>query len=88
MEAMALGLPCISTDCDGGGARFLIEDGKNGLLVPKENAEQLADAMRRCLADQQFMDQLGNRARDICDRLSAERIYSEWEAAINRVVKE
>lgn len=34
MEAIALGLPCISTDCDGGGAAFLIEDGVNGLLVP------------------------------------------------------
>ena len=33
MEAMALGLPVISTDCPAGGSKYLIENGNNGLLV-------------------------------------------------------
>lgn len=45
MEAMALGLPCISTDCRPGGARTLIKSGKNGIIVPPRNVNALADKM-------------------------------------------
>lgn len=86
MEAMALGLPCISTDCDGGGARFLIENEKNGLLVPKGNVETLAAAMDRMLSDYAFAEQCGEEAHKICERLAPERIYGEWEQFIKDVV--
>ena len=36
MEAMALGIPSISTDCSPGGARDLIVEGKNGWITPQE----------------------------------------------------
>lgn len=45
MEAMALGLPCISTDCRPGGARTLIKSGKNGIIVPPRNVNALVDKM-------------------------------------------
>jgi glycosyltransferase involved in cell wall biosynthesis len=45
MEAMAAGLPVISTDVSG--IPELIDDGVNGLLVPSEDAEALADAIWR-----------------------------------------
>ena len=41
-EAMAIGLPCISTDCKTG-PKDLIDDGKNGYLVPCGDAKSLAD---------------------------------------------
>ena len=85
MEAMALGMPCISTDCDGGGAAFLIESGKNGLLVPKGDVEALASAMRRMLTDSPFAEQCGKNAHDICNRLSPEKIYDQWESFIQQV---
>lgn len=86
MEAMALGLPCISTDSDGGGARFLIDNEKNGLLVPKGDVDSLAKAMRRMLHDQFFAENCGREARKICERLAPERIYGEWERYIQEVV--
>ena len=86
MEAMALGLPCISTDCDGGGARFLIENGKNGLLVPKGDVDALADAMKRMLSDREFAESCSREAHKICERLNPERIYGEWEQFIKDVV--
>ena len=43
MEAMALGLPIISTNV--GGMPFLIEHNVDGLLVDKENPEQMAKAI-------------------------------------------
>lgn len=45
LEAMSEGLPVISTDSDGGGPRFVLQNGRYGLLVPKGDLESLAAAM-------------------------------------------
>ncbi len=86
MEAMALGLPCISTDCDGGGAKFLIDNEKNGLLVPKGDAGALAAAMIRMLSDREFAEQCGQEAHKICELLAPEKIYGEWERFVKEIV--
>ncbi len=44
-EAMREGLPVISTDAAGGGARFVLDDGRAGMLVPREDRAALAEAM-------------------------------------------
>jgi glycosyltransferase involved in cell wall biosynthesis len=44
-EAMREGLPVISTDAAGGGARFVLDDGQAGLLVPRGDRAALAQAM-------------------------------------------
>lgn len=88
MEAMALGLPCVSTDCGGGGARFLIEDGKNGLLVPQKDVDALADAMRRLLRDKDYAASLGRDANNVCQRLHPDNVYGMWEKFIENVIKE
>lgn len=87
MEAMALGLPCVSTDCKGGGARFLIDDRKNGLLTPTGDVEALAKAMERMLSDREFAYRCGVEAHKICERLAPEKIYGEWKRFIEEIVK-
>lgn len=52
LEAMAIGLPCVCTDCLGGGAREMITDGENGLLVPMNDVDMLAQAMCRIVEDE------------------------------------
>lgn len=82
IEAMALGLPCVSTDCEGGGASFLIENGRNGILVPRGDASALSEAMLHMLTDKNFAKQCGNEAYKIGDRLSPDIIYGQWEKTI------
>jgi glycosyltransferase involved in cell wall biosynthesis len=50
VEALALGIPVVSTDCPNG-PREILEDGKYGILVPVEDPSALADAMARTLDD-------------------------------------
>ena len=85
MEAMALGLPCISTDCPCGGPRFLIKDGVNGLLVPVGDREALGEAMRKILDSPFFALSCASNAQDICKTLAPDKIYGEWEKYITAV---
>jgi glycosyltransferase involved in cell wall biosynthesis len=61
MEAMALGLPVISTPLSG--IPELIEDGVSGLLVPEKNEIALADALERLIKDADLRNSLGRAAR-------------------------
>lgn len=48
-EAMSAGCAVITTDAQGGGPRFVTDDGRYGLLVPRDNREELTSAMERML---------------------------------------
>ncbi len=61
MEAMALGVPCISTPI--AAISELIRDNQNGLLVPPANAVALRDAIVRLASDRELRQQLGANAR-------------------------
>ena len=61
MEAMACGLPVISTPVTG--IPDLVIDGETGLLVQSRNAEQLADALYTLLRDRQLRQRLAQQGR-------------------------
>ena len=79
MEAMALGLPCISTDCPVGGPRELIVDGINGWLFENENQKQLENLIRQSLSDLGQSERVGEKAQNIMLIYNSERICSIWE---------
>jgi len=86
MEAMAIGLPCISTDCSPGGARMLIKDGKNGILIPCGDAERLTLKLDELCRDQQKLYELGNNARMIRQKANIGTVVDAWEAFIKSIV--
>ena len=87
MEAMALGLPCVSTDCGGGGARFLIEDMKNGLLVKCNDTDEMKNALEKCLKDKDFANRISLNARKTAGDFSVEKIIDKWENYIKEIIE-
>ena len=83
MEAMAVGLPVISTDCPCGGPRYLIKDMENGLLIPTNDLEKLTEALKLLISNEKLRVQLGFKAHEICTRLSPETVYGRWERVIS-----
>lgn len=83
LEAMALGLPCVCTDCPAGGARAVIKDGENGLLVPVNDAEALAEAMCAVVSVDGLAEKLSRNSVKIREEQSLEKIIDKWMEIIN-----
>lgn len=83
LEAMALGLPVICTDCPCYGASMIIQDNRNGMLVPVGNAMKIAEAMGRIAGDRQFAEGLSLEAAKTRDMYSIERIGAKWEEILH-----
>jgi glycosyltransferase involved in cell wall biosynthesis len=87
MEAMSSGKAVLSTNV--GGLPFLIRDGENGLLVPPANSREIANGMRKLLADPELCKRLGDSGRrrvekDLDWSRIAEQTLSIYEKAINK----
>ena len=88
MEAMALGLPVISTDCSCGGPRELIDNEVNGLLVKVNDVDDLTNAIKKILKDKDLGNRLGNEANKIKDTLNPEIINGKWEKFIKDIANQ
>ncbi len=86
IEAMAIGLPCVCTDCLGGGAREMITDSENGLLVPINNAEALYCAMKRFIEEPDLAIKCSQNATKKRVELSIDVIADKWIDYIESVV--
>ena len=87
LEAMALGLPCISTDCPCGGPGEILENGTNGLLVPVGDEKALTAAMQTLLENEENRAALGQNARRTAERFRPEAVFRQWEDYIETVLE-
>lgn len=88
MEAMAVGLPCISTDCDTGPSD-LIEHEKNGFLVPVGDSAMLADYIIKIIemTPEQRLT-LGNNAHSTMrERFNSDYISQKWGILFEDIVR-
>jgi len=81
LEAMAMGCAVVAADCPSG-PRELVLDGENGLLVPPENIEALAAALKTLMGDAALRRRLGERAVSVRQRFAREAIIERWESLI------
>lgn len=86
MEAMAIGLPVISTDHPIGGAKELIENEINGLLVPVNNVEALMEAMTMVLTNQEVQKKYSTNAIELKKSLFISEITNKWLEFCNKII--
>ncbi len=82
MEAMAMGVPCISTDCPCGGPRALIRNSKQGVLVPVNNKNKLANALDYVLNDEKVQYELSANEKIRAEDFKYDKIMKKWESII------
>lgn len=78
LEAMCLGIPCISTDCPCGGPGELIKDGVNGFLIPVGDVDALAARLRTILADEGLAEGIGKQAARLSEIYNPDNVNNEW----------
>ncbi len=88
IEAMGIGIACISTDCPCGGPRYLIENGKNGVLVGVDNADQMTKAIESVLSDDSWRADMERESKKLRESLDASSIAEQWLTYCRKVLEE
>lgn len=83
LEALAMGIPSVCTDCPVGGARMTIRDNENGILVPVGDTNALYEGMKKIARDKEFADKLSKNAIKVREDLSIEKIVDKWLKILN-----
>ena len=82
LEAMAVGMPVVSTDHSPGGARLLIQDHENGLLAPTGDAQKLCEALCEFVDKPALAKQCGLKAQEVLKRFAPKQLLDRWNEYI------
>ncbi|MBE5921849.1 MAG: glycosyltransferase family 4 protein [Lachnospiraceae bacterium] len=85
IEAMAIGMPCVCTDCLGGGAREVIQHEVNGLLVPMKDVDALYQGIKRLIDEPDLAKRCSENAARIRNEMSVTKIADRWLEVIECV---
>ncbi len=86
LEALACECPVIATECNDA-IRNLITDGENGLLVPTEDVDALADALDRLISDEELRQKFSDNSRGSIKHLHIDNILKQWDELFSEVLK-
>lgn len=82
IEAMAMGVPCVSTDCPSGGPKELIKDGINGFLVEVGDRDTLVQRLDTLVSGVGIYSE----AQQIKEHFNSKRIANQWLAYLKSVI--
>lgn len=87
IESLAIGLPCISTDCPIGGPKALIKNGQNGFLTKVNDVDELAEKMLLVLENENLAKNISKEGTKIIQKLDSNKICAEWVQYIKNIKK-
>ncbi len=86
IEALSVGVPCVSTDCSPGGAKLLIDNGENGFLVPCGDEKQIAEKILKIVENREISKRFSKEGLKVAEDFSEEKIAGVWEQIFREVV--
>lgn len=87
IEAMALGIPTIATDCPSGGPQMYVKNNINGLLVDVGDVDGLAEAMDTLAKNSGLAARLGRNSSSIREELDSKKVCSMWMDYLRQIVE-
>lgn len=84
IEAESFGLPLIAFDT-AEGPKEIIEDGKNGFLIPNRNNEQMAQKISELISNKELRSKIGQTARQDSAKYKMEEVQKKWYDFINNI---
>lgn len=88
MEAMSIGIPCVTTDCGGGGAYALFDMcGIEKYLLEKSTPEGIANALCNLVNDSQAQFELSSNSLRINEVLEKGKVARRWQEFLSKVVE-
>lgn len=84
IEAMAMGLPAVSFDCETG-PRDIVIDGKTGILVPPLNIEKMAEGLVDLMTNAEKRMAFSKHAIEASAKFDIEAIVDQWEALFKQL---
>lgn len=88
MEAMAAGLPCISTDCPCGGPKLLFGNDNAGILTEVGNVDEMADAIRTLMRNDSLRNNLAAEAKKRSALFMPDVVYKNWDKYVKDTIGE
>lgn len=83
IEAMGMGIASVVTDCPCGGARMMIENNVNGILVPVGDANAMSRAFEKLIENDEYRRQIEKNSLKIRKKLDKNVICNKWIELIN-----
>lgn len=81
IEAMMMGLPCISTDC--AGSDEIIDNGESGIIVKRGDVSTLMESMCKLIDDRQLAEQYAAEAQKRAEaKFNAEAVCKKWKEVV------
>ena len=84
IEAMAIGLPCVSTNFAPGSVSELIDHRDNGLIVPCDDPQSLSDALAYLADNEKKAEEMGEKAKAIGRKVDLTKISTQWKEVFER----
>lgn len=88
LEAMSVGIPTVSANCEPGGPMFLSDKGERGLIVPMDDPQSLAEAIIKIIEDQSLSSKFQKNGPQVRELFNPSIISREWVDAFTSIIKQ
>lgn len=78
IESLAIGLPCVCTDCPAGGSKMFIKNDVNGYLVPVNDSKAMTEAMCKVINNEMIYTTCHDTANELRSMLQTEKVCKQW----------